>query len=379
MQQSSRIHFIDILRGTAVVVMVLGHSIDAVLSADFRVSEAFRIYDIVRGFTAPVFLFVSGIAFTVATAKRWPEYARLSGPVLKRALRLLLILVLGYALHFPFFSLQKILAGAQPADIAQLFQVDVLHCLAVSLLLLQGLVLLGRTPERFARLSLAGAVVFSLAPPLLWNPGVTAALPAPLVPYLTFHPVSIFPLFPFGAFLFAGAFVGHAYLQAREARREAAFVDGLLAASVMAGAVGLLFDMLPVTMFPPHDYWKASPNFFLLRLAAVLLVTAAFHSWRRVPPVMTRHIVTLGQASLLVYVVHLVLVYGSAANPGLAQLLGRNLSALQALGVGVVVMLAMLGLVHGWNHLRARHQWPSRIIRFALVSGLLFFFITNPY
>lgn len=379
MQQSSRIHFLDILRGSAVVIMVLGHSIDAVLSPAFRTTELFRVYDLVRGFTAPVFLFVSGMAFAVATDRRWEEYVRPGAATAQRVLRLLLLLALGYALHLPFFSLRKVVAGATPADWSQLLQADVLHCLAVGLLLLQGLVMLGRSRERTARLTLGAAVVMALLPPFLWDPAVTGLLPAPLVPYVSFHPLSIFPVLPFGAFLFAGAVAGHGLLHARAQGTETAFADRLLAGSVLAGAFGLLLELVPLTVLPPHDYWKASPNFFLLRLAGVLLVTSAFHSVRSIPPVMARHVVTLGQASLLVYVVHLVLVYGSAANLGLAQILGRNLSALQAIGVGVVVTLLMLGLVHAWNHLRARHRWPTRLVRLALVSGLLFFFITNPY
>jgi acyltransferase len=61
-QTSQRVEFLDLLRGIAVVIMVMGHSIDAVLSAAVRSSELFRAYNSLRGFTAPIFLFIAGFS-----------------------------------------------------------------------------------------------------------------------------------------------------------------------------------------------------------------------------------------------------------------------------------------------------------------------------
>ena len=158
---SQRIQFLDIMRGIAVVVMVMGHSIDSVLSLDARSTDAFRLYDAVRGFTAPIFLFVSGFVFTIATERRWIECRSWSQPLRSRLLRILLLLVIGYALHLPFFSLNKLLHNTKPEEYAQLFQVDVLHCVAISLLILQAFVLLSKTPGLFARITM-GQKTFKL-------------------------------------------------------------------------------------------------------------------------------------------------------------------------------------------------------------------------
>lgn len=376
---TQRIHFLDLLRGFAVVVMVLGHSIDAVLGMEARTTDLFRVYDAVRGFTAPVFLFVSGLAFTFATEKRWEEYRVVGRTTVKRVLRLTGLLLIGYALHAPFFSLGKLLRGATPAESEAFFQADVLHCLAVSLLMLQGLVLLSRTPRAFARVAASVGFALVVIAPLIWEIDFAPVVSPALAPYFNQQQISIFPLFPFAAFLVAGAVTGRLFLSARAAGKEKEFFDRMLAGSVLAAAVGLLFDLLPFRLLPPHDYWKASPWFFLIRLGVVLLLTASVAYVRRVPPLMTRHVVVLGQASLLVYVVHLVLVYGSAVNQGLAQILGRNLSALQAIGIGTVVLLAMLLLVHLWKTVRERHGMPVRIAGAALAGALLVLFIASPY
>ncbi|HEX9657236.1 MAG TPA: heparan-alpha-glucosaminide N-acetyltransferase domain-containing protein, partial [Bacteroidota bacterium] len=95
---AQRIEFLDFMRGFAVMVMVIGHSVDSVLSAEARTTDFFGIYDFIRGFTAPLFLFVAGFSFLVATEKRWNEYQSFTHPLRKRLRKMLLLLVIGYAL-----------------------------------------------------------------------------------------------------------------------------------------------------------------------------------------------------------------------------------------------------------------------------------------
>jgi uncharacterized membrane protein len=374
-----RIPFLDYLRGFAVIVMVVGHSIDSVLSMEARSTEMFRLYDAVRGFTAPIFLFVAGYAFIVATEKRWEEFLSPGRPLLKRVTKMLLLLLLGYALHFPFFSFSKLVHDTSPGEYAQLFQVDVLHCLSVSILLMQGVVLLARTPRVFARSMIVLTTSLVLVTPFLWMVDMAQFVTPALAPYFNQQQVTIFPLFPYAAFLFAGAIVGHVYLAARREGRDRILLRRLLLVGVGAVVCGLVLDVLPVTVYPPHDYWKASPNFFLVRIGAVLLVVAGVAFLRNLPPLIERHLVTLGQASLLVYAVHLVLVYGSPANDGLTQVVGRSLGADQSLIVGMLVLLLMLALVYGWNYLRSHYSIPARLVQAGFASSLLYLFFTKPW
>ena len=155
MQKSNRILFLDFMRGFAVIFMVMGHSIDSVLSVHIRTSQGFILYDAIRGFTAPIFLFVSGYAYIVATERKWNEYRTFSVAAKKRLAKIVLLFVIGYALHSPYFSLNKILTHSGPQEYAQFFQVDVLHCVAASLLMLQLLLFVSPSRKVFAGLVLA--------------------------------------------------------------------------------------------------------------------------------------------------------------------------------------------------------------------------------
>lgn len=377
--QSQRVQFLDVMRGVAVAVMVMGHSIDSVLSVGVRASEAFRLYDAVRGFTAPIFLFVAGYAFSIVTERRWESFHALRAPAGRRLLKILLLFVVGYALHFPFFSLEKLLHNTRPEEYAQFFQVDVLHCLAASLLLAQLLVLVLPTPRAVVLAAATMAALAVLGAPLVWQVDCSELLSPLVAPYVNGRVLTIFPIFPYAGFLFSGIVIGHYFLEAEQKKAQPAFVKKLLIIGLLAIMAGIIFDTLPWGLYPSHDFWKTSPNFFVIRLGVVLLVTAGFLSLKRLPSFVTKQIVALGQASLLVYAAHLLLVYGSAANDGLMQRIGQVLSYFQAAGVGLAVLAAMIVLVHAWNYSRSNYLPFLRFAQAAATSLLLFHFLTRPW
>ncbi len=375
----NRIHFLDIMRGFAVVVMVMGHSIDSVLSPEARATEAFRWYDMFRGFTAPMFLFVAGYAFMVATARRWEDYRAFGKPVLKRLSRVALLFVIGYALHFPFFSLTKILTNASSSDLAQLFQVDILHCVAAGLLILHIVLLLTPSLRAFAHTMTVLAAGIALASPFIWSIDFAPLVSPALSPYFNQTQLSMFPVFPYAAYLFSGVVVGYYFLEARRTEQETVFIKRILALAICAIVLAFVFDRAPVSLYPEYDFWKTSPNLFVIRIGIVMLITLAFYYIRRLPEPLERSLVRLGQASLMVYALHLVIVYGSSMNKGLYQLIGQTLQAHYAVATGVFVLGLMIAVVFGWNYLRSRHFIPTRIIQVGLVSSLLYIFVSRPW
>lgn len=367
------------MRGFAVVVMVMGHSIDAVLSQQVRATDAFRFYDAVRGFTAPIFLFISGFAFVVVAMRRWNDYVAFGSVARKRIIRLLWLLALGYALHFPFFSLNKILHNTRPEEYAMMFQVDILHCLVVTMLMLHVLMAITRTPERFLRAAAGVGIGFVALGPLAWQMDFGGIVSPVLAPYFNQKAPSIFPLFPFAGYLCAGAMTGLLYLRARARGAEAVFLKTLAVTALAVGVTGLVFDLLPFSVYPPHDFWKVSPSIFMIRIGVIGLITAAFFSIRRLPEPLASNLVVLGQGSLLVYAIHLVLVYGSAANAGLMQIIGQHLAPLQALIVALGVLLLMVTTLRSWNALRESHYWRVQILQAGFASSMLYFFLTKPF
>jgi len=380
MQPSSqRIESLDVLRGIAVVVMVLGHSVDAVLSPAVRATDIFRVYDTSRGFTAPLFLFISGLAFMVATERRWEEY-RTPGPALaKRLGRILVLLTVGYALHLPYFSFDKVVRDATPADIAQFLQVDVLHCVAVTLLALQVIVFFSRTPAVAAAVAGGLAAIVALAAPVLWSTDLSGSLPLFLTPYLNAQQTSVFPVVPYAVYMLAGAVVGRLYLGSRASGAEPAVMGRVLVISAFGAVLGVIGALVPAQAYPVHDWWKANPGLILIRLFVVFTLAASFLSAGPLPRAVGRPLGVLGRASFLIYTVHLVLVYGSSANAGLMQIVGQRLSMSAALAVALSVLLAMTAMVYLHAYLKTQHAGRLATARTFVATAIAYVFLTRPY
>lgn len=374
-----RIQFLDFMRGFAVIVMIVGHSIDAVLSNEARESGLFALYTFCRGFTAPMFLFVSGCAFAIATEKRWVEFRTPGRVVSRRFLKILLLFTLGYGLHLPYFSLRKIIVDATQADMMLLFQVDVLHCIAASMLILQILILITRTEQRFAIITLGMAVLMVIATPLVWSVDFGKTVSPLVAPYFNEQQPTLFPLFPFAAYLFLGVVVGHFFLVAYRAHRERAYFERLFIASVIVAVCGYLLMLFPVTVYPPHDFAKANPSWFLMRVGIIVTITSGFFFVRRIPQKAAFHLTVLGQSSLFVYVTHLLVVYGSAVNNGLAQFIGHTLSLTGTLAVVLGVLLCMIMCVHVWRYVQNQHLTLARTAQILLAGTMMFLFVARPH
>lgn len=378
-RSSHRLESLDVLRGIAVVIMVLGHSVDSVLSPAVRTTDMFRVYDAVRGFTAPLFLFISGLAFTVATERRWEDYRTLGPDVAKRLGRILFLLTVGYALHLPYFSLHKVVNGASPTDVAQFLQVDVLHCVALTLLALQLIVMVSRTPGMAAAIAGGLGAAIALAAPLFWSADLSDRLPQFLTPYLnTFQP-TVFPVVPYAVYMLAGAVAGRLYLGARAVGRESIVLRRVLVVSAVGALLGVVSTLLPAQLYPSHDWWKANPGLILIRLFVVFTLAASFLSAGPLPRPFSRPLVVLGRASFLMYTVHLMLVYGTSANDGLMQIVGQRLDMPAALAVAAAVLLAMTALVHLHAYLRTEHAGRLATARMFVATAVTYVFMTRPY
>ncbi len=97
-----RVVFLDLLRALAVVMMAQGHTIDLLLADEYPSDGylSFRLWQFVRGVTAPIFLLTTGAVFIYllqSTAGPLRDNPR----VAKGIKRALLLLARGYLLRFP--------------------------------------------------------------------------------------------------------------------------------------------------------------------------------------------------------------------------------------------------------------------------------------
>lgn len=340
--------------------MVQGHTFDALLDPAYRHGLVYDAWVFQRGLTSCLFLLLAGFVFTLATTRHWDRHRRLSWAFGTRLRRFGLFVMLGYGLHFPVRHYAD-LVGMADERWQSFLAVDVLQLIGLSLIGLQLLVLVARTPRTFAAASLASCLIVVISTPLAHSIDWSSRMPPFLGAYLTPATGSNFPLLPWSAYVLLGAALGQVYSR-WGALHLAAFANRVL----LIGGAGMLTASLAVSRLPfdivgPASSWTSSPNQFLVRGGSVLLLLGIVaHISRRIAT-LPRAFAALAQESLLVYFVHLCIVYGSIWNPGLLWFLGETLAPAQILAIEVALVAAMVTLALGWNWCKHSHARVARV------------------
>ena len=227
---SSRLAYIDWLRGLACLLMFQTHCYDAWLGGAARQSTFFMWSQLGGTFPAPLFLFLAGISFALVTDKLLQKGLAPAEIAQKTILRGAEIFGLGL-----LFRLQEFLISLGWAPWSDLFRVDILNTIGLSMMLM-GVVcwgvlatLAGRNAStgefrcddsnkkpraRLISAAVLVAAAISALAPLLWTTWRPRFLPWKLETYINgVHNLGtpqawLFPIFPWTAFAFAGLAFG---------------------------------------------------------------------------------------------------------------------------------------------------------------------------
>ena len=374
----SRLAYIDWMRGLACVLMFQTHCYDSWLGGEARQGKFYMYSQLGGTFPAPLFLFLAGISFALVVEKlrqKNSSPAQIARATIWRGAE-----ILGFGL---LFRLQEYVVAWGWAPKSDLLRVDILNTIGISMMLMGVMcwavlgmeTLMRGQPPKPALSGVEGAVQpdaarqahrgvlvmtalgvslsISLLAPLLWTTWRPVWLPWPLESYidgvhnLGVPQAGLFPIFPWTAFAFAGLAVGF-ILQSEWAKASE------LKIFLSLGGVGLVLielsrwlDASSWRLYPVYDYWHTSPEFFLVRVGMLLMILTASYAWCRwgagewgFSP-----LIQLGQASLLVYWVHIEFVYGRVS------ILHKHAQGIGSASVGLaIIFLAMLALAYVRTH-----------------------------
>lgn len=359
MEYKNRLVLLDILRAIGVMLMIEGHTIDAVMSPIYKDASSmyFQFWTFFRGLTAPFFFFSAGLAFVVATVKFRDGILSVSGRTkMRRLKRIVALLLIGYGLHVPIQMFYNPSVVPQ-ASWNLFFVADALQIISFSLLAILVIALVSRNRKTLLRaLVVAALLSLALSPiteAIRWERFMHPAL----YPYLTFRAGSFFTFFPFSGFLFSGAAFGAAAIGIPAEIRAKQLAANFAKASAVSLFFFAVFYMVQMRYVSPHiDYWKSLPAVNLLRFGLVTMVASVVSlvSLRMVE--FPRMLPAIGRSSLTVYVVHLMIVYGSPVNDGLSQLLVGGIDPFTAALVAVGVMALMFAMVYTMEAFRAKKR-----------------------
>ena len=362
-----RLAAVDMVRVLAMVLMVQGHTLDVLLSPESQFTRWYNFWLFCRGFTAPMFMILSGFAFALATLRHWENHLQFGPAITKRLRRFAFFVLLGYSLRIPVRSLLRDLPSAGPDAWQSFLQVDVLQTIGFTLIALQLLVWGLRTPRRFATVTGVLALAVAFTAPLAWNSPLVNAFPLAVKSALIGTTGSLFPLLPWSAYIFLGATLGILYVTVGESN------PSLLRKAIPFGLVllgtGIGLEQVACHVYGQANFWPTTPHLFIARVGFVTALLGLATFVERLLPVSPRTVQSLAEESLLVYFVHVVLLYGSSWNTGIKQYLGSSMGFAHAYLLVVVLIAVMLTMAFFWNRTKKNHPIPSMLLRLTVVGA----------
>ncbi|MCX6632869.1 MAG: heparan-alpha-glucosaminide N-acetyltransferase domain-containing protein [Candidatus Solibacter sp.] len=331
-----RFPFLDWMRGLAVVIMIQCHTFNSFTRLDLREGGPYVLTQFVGGMAAPLFLLMAGMttAFQMESLERREPSARRRWMIsLKRA---------GYILTIAFtFRFTNWLFSMPHAGLGELTKVDILNCMGVGMAVLAvAAVFPSHARTRFA---VGAGLLIAAVSPLMTNLP-WAGTPALLQEYLVPGPGrGRFPFFPWVAYIAFGLAIGTMVKRAAAERFERLMQWSMLVGFSMI-FIGQYFSNIPYSVYTNANFWTDSPALIVIRVGICLMIMAGAYLW-------TEYCVgagwswmqAMGKNSLMVYWVHVMIVYGSLVRP-----FKRALSIPQAALAVLVVTLMMVVMSALW-------------------------------
>jgi len=355
--KKNRIIFIDLMRAFAVIQMVQGHTVDVLLSSELRTEEslAYSIWLFMRGMTAPIFMFTAGTTFTYLFRLVQEPFEK-NPRVWKGIKRFLLLVFIGYMLRYPTSTLIDF-SNVTESQWRIFFAVDVLHLIGFGILFILLFAWISEKTKAGDYLTFSIAALFFFLPAhsfkqIEW----INFLPHPVASYFYLGTGSQFPLFPWAGYVLLGGALG-SYL----AKNPLVFKSPKF--SLVLGILGVVFWFLSyigndIAGLFGYSFDRSSTSWLTIsfRIGFVLMLNALISFISINVETIPRIIILVGRNTLLIYVVHLMILYGSAWNRGLNHYFGNSLYAPQTISIALTMIILMTTMVWLINKLRIRNK-----------------------
>ncbi|MEW7290861.1 heparan-alpha-glucosaminide N-acetyltransferase domain-containing protein [Aquimarina sp. 2304DJ70-9] len=355
---TSRLHFLDAIRAFAIMMMLQGHFVHALLGDLYRDrnNTIYTIWEYFRGMTAPTFFTITGFIFTYLLLKQGTT--GLENPrVLKGIKRAIKVIFWGYLLRL---SLYAVFSGTVNPSF---FYVDVLQCIGTSLLLLIGVYLV------FCRYNgalfqnavlIAGVVVFILQP--VYGNCILEFLPKTVANYFTSRNGSVFTLFPWFGYVCFGSFMATLFLKYGKQKMFYSYaVMSLLSIGVLlvfasSGILMFLHSITNLAVFKSVAY----NNFLFIRLGNVCILFAVFMLLKNylTSPILTK----IGGKTLSIYIIHFFVLYGSWFGLGLSRFFYHDLTPTQVVIGALLFVSGICALVLYYYKYEERLKFQLHIL-----------------
>lgn len=372
LDKKPRLKFIDMARSIAILLMLEGHFIGLSLGQEFRDPSniIYSSWNFIRGFTAPMFFTVTGLIFVYLLSAKMDAGFLSNQRVRKGFKRSSELLFWGFALQLNFTEYFKGNFGSW------LFAIHVLQCIGIGiacLLLIFGLHRITRFFALHWYYLIFGSIIFFFYPHFkgLEIANLTANEPhyipanAPgLIQNLFLGENSVFPIVPWVIFTLFGGMIGSLI------RTYERFVVTYWFPLIFIG-FGLACNMFGYAWFQRLDWvfqslglydeaYLVVNNVLLCRFGQVIIVLGILMFIDKHSEIRDGLFLKIGQHTLPVYVVHVIILYGGITGFGLHKYIKEALSpeiailgAVLFISSFIVMVKYLEPLEEGYNKVRS--------------------------
>jgi len=342
-EKKERILFLDLLRFVAVVMMVEGHTIDVLIAGEFKTpnSAFYSVWSYFRGFTAPIFMFTSGVVFTYLLTRRNLPF-RDNPRVQKGVKRFAALMIIGYLLHLPtlkFYSLENV----TDEQWLMFFNVDALQLIASGLLFILAIYFVADKWKIKLRILLfAATLALLVVSPIAARINWTEILPLPLAAYFYGGNLSFFPLFPWLGYVTSGAILGN-YLSTHKhilLERKTVYLFLYIGLTLIVSSE--LIGGIKEFVFKEFDWlWVSKTAVF--RTGAIFLLLSMLFMISLTVKNVPNSVINYGTHTLSVYVLHLTILYGSVLSVGAKYFIGAEFTIAESV-LSAIFMIILMGI-----------------------------------
>lgn len=368
--KGSRLFALDLARLMAMLMMMQGHTLDALVNPQLMDLGTFpwNIWQFMRGLTAPIFLIVSGTVHVFAMKR--DEQGAMSEETRKRRMRWAWIIMLwGYLLVFPANRLID-LPFAEAHAWSYAFQVNILHMTAITLMAVVWLSSKTYSVKSLGRRSgMIAASIFLLAP-IMHSIHWFDYLPEFFAGFLSPERGSLFPLFPTSGFMFLGVTFGSYLHGLSEEQRNTFMKKTIFLVGISAIAIGI--GIYQSTFHFARILEYLNPGSMIMRTGIIILFIGLCSYLSALLKRFEKRLVFFSSKSLHIYILHLVLLYGTPWFPSVGRIFMHEASLeIGAISAMLIVTLTP-GLIALEQYVRENLYYAHATIKYTLAVMLAY-------
>ena len=357
--QKTRLYFIDIARSIAILLMLEGHFVDNGLMDVYRDTnnDIYNAWLFVRGFTSPIFLTITGIVFTyLLIGNNHLEYFK-NNRIKKGYKRVVELLFWGY--------------------VVQVYAFHVLQCIGIgilSILILYGIYKAVKIIPLWVYFFFAGTIIFSSYIVISsWPKEYYWPESAPIFIQNMFHgKYSIFPILPRMGYTMYGAMIGVILYTYKSKVKEWSFILSvfLIGAFLYFFLKDILLILDGIFAHPIYHLYKV--DWLYECLGMVLIILSILITLEKfIGEIKPNLFLKIGQNTLTIYILHMVLLYGSITGFGINRVIHKNLTPWQILPATICFILFFVILIYYLDEIKLKLDFILKPIK-KLVNKLFY-------